>query len=100
MCIRDRVYEPTGSGTSGGPKGITFEHIFEPLPEDLKDLKLAIINIIVDKRLKKIIPIEKPQVIKLEDISLEILKISETKDTTEITIKSDDDVLFLSLIHI
>ncbi|HHT49966.1 MAG TPA: DUF4179 domain-containing protein [Eubacteriaceae bacterium] len=94
LLVNGKVYEPTGSGTSGGPKGITFEHIFEPLPEDLKDLKLAIINIIVDKRLKKIIPIEKPQVIKLEDISLEILKISETKDTTEITIKSDDDVLF------
>ncbi len=96
LLVDGQVYEPIGSGTSSGSKGITFDHIFEPLPEDLKDLKLAIIGLTIDKRLKKVIPIEKgkDQIIEIDGQKLEILNIQEIKDTTEVTIKSDEDVLF------
>jgi hypothetical protein len=96
LIVDRQVYESVSTGVRTNLRGITFEHIFEPLPENIEDLKLAIINLTIDKKIKKVIPIEKGKTkgVEIEGQWVKILKVNQTDNTTEITIESNEDVLF------
>ncbi|MGN7386178.1 DUF4179 domain-containing protein [Sporosarcina sp. SAFN-015] len=85
-----------GSGSSSSLRGSGFELRFDALPKDLETLKLVVKEFvgytIVDEKIQLSQINEQPILLKGEDIWVrDVLK---TEDGVEITIASDDDVLF------
>lgn len=91
-----KVMEPLGSGLSTSMKGIEVEHRFDALPKNLKELKLQIKNLRVDKKIDEIVEIKRGEKkkIEIEGRKIEILHIENSiEGRTEVTIESQEDVL-------
>lgn len=101
LIANGEVLEPLGSGLRTNLKEITFDHRFDTLPKDLKDLKIQIDHLTIDKKLDEVIPIQSGEKkrIEVEGQEISIIKVQsfdtiKTPKRTEITIESEES-LFL-----
>ena len=85
-----------GSGMSTDMKGIKFDSRFEPLPKDLKNLQIKLVNFAGDYDAKQEIILDKTKENQAYEIlgqNIEIKKVYEEKGETFVTISSEESVV-------
>lgn len=85
-----------GSGMSTDLKGIKFNHEFEPLPEDLKELQIKIVSFVADYDANEKVKISKEgnnETFDILDQNIQINKVYEGNEETFVTITTEYDVV-------
>jgi hypothetical protein len=85
-----------GSGISTNLNGIKFHKEVDPLPEDLKSLKIKILGFIADYDANKKVKINKDsnnEIFDVEGRNIEINKVYDSNEETFITITTEEDVV-------
>lgn len=96
LYANDEELQSQGGGISTDFKGITFHEEYNPLPKDLKSLKLELVSFSGDHDINKTIDINKE--IKNEDFRIynqELLvnKVEKTEGKTLITITTEENIV-------
>ncbi|GAA0182214.1 DUF4179 domain-containing protein [Clostridium sediminicola] len=85
-----------GKGMGTNLDGIKFDYEFEPLPENLKDLKIKVKGLTADYDADERVNIVKGdnnKTINIQDQSIQINKVYEEKDETFVTITTEEHVV-------
>lgn len=100
LYANDEELQSQGGGSSTDLKGITFHKEYDPLPKDLKSLKLELVSFSGDNDVNEIIDINKEiknKDFKIYNQNVLINNIEEKKGKTLITITTEEDVVISEL---
>lgn len=100
LYANDEELQSQGGGSSTDLKGITFHKEYDPLPKDLKSLKLELVSFSGDHDVNEIIDINKEiknKDFKIYNQNVLINNIEEKKGKTLITITTEEDVVISEL---
>lgn len=93
LIANGKKLESRSGELSTSLKGIRFKHDFDPLPEDLEDLKIQIIGLTIDKKLNETLSIHEGIELEVEGQRIQILSIQAKEGKTEITFETEESVL-------